>query len=1182
MDVLTPWTLALLGLGYLGLVFAIAWYGDREAARGRHPVSRPLVYTLSLAVYCTSWAFYGTGGQSAATGWWLPPTYVGTIVLFALGWRFLEKIVAISRRQRITSIADFIGARYGRDPAIARFVTVIATLGLIPYVSLQLKAVDISFNAIAHGSGLAVSPLADTGLWVTFALAVFTILFGTRHADATEHHPGMMLALAFESVFKLAAFLAVGAFVLFGMFDGLDDIATRVAADPAIHALREAPRAAGHYLSLCVLGFFAIFCLPRQFHVAVVENSSPADLRLARWMFPVYLVAISVFILPIANAGLLTFGASLDGADLFVLRLPLEANRPGLALLAFLGGLSAATGMVIVASVALATMISNEVVMPSLMRALPSLRRRRDLTGVLLGVRRLTIVLLLAGAYVYYRLIAVNGALAEIGEISMAAVAVFGPLMLAGAYWRDATRTGALVGLTLGFAAWVWTLLVPTLAQGGLLPASVVAAGPGGIAWLRPTALFGLTDLNPLAHGLAWLLSLTTLGLVAGSRMSRRSLLERVQAAGFVDSVDDTRDLGALRDGARPMRLRELRALAEQFVGPERAAVHFAELTGRDARRGPSVLDHVRATDEQVESVQRLLGSVIGAASARRVLDAAISGRELELEDVVSIVGGASQALEFSRELLQSTLQNVDQGISVVDGDLRLVAWNRRYAELLSLPPDELRVGRPIEEILRFNALRGELGDGDPEDQITKRLGHLKRATPYVFQRIRRDGTVLEIRGQPMPGPGGGFVTSYTDVTDYVRAQRALQEANETLEKRVQQRTRALQQLNEELLVAKAAAERANQGKTRFLAAASHDLLQPLHAAGLFAGALAPKLGDGEPRTLLADLEQCLRSAEGVLTDLLDISKLDAGVVQPQPTDFALDELLGSLDAEFRLQAQGRGLGLRVHRTRLVVHGDARLLRRIVQNFLSNAIRYTERGRIAVGVRRRGERVRIEVWDTGPGIDDAQRGRIFEEFYRVRQGDEGAAGVTGKGFGLGLAIVDRIAGVLGTPVTVRSRPGRGSVFAVEVQRATSAAAAPPEARSTDSLSGLRVLAVDNDAAALRAMVALLESWGCTVRSARGEADLPAGGWLGGVDLIVVDYHLDDGRTGVQLVSGVRAAARRAVPAIVVTADGSDGIRDDVESIGATYLRKPVKPLALRTVLRRIVPARSASQQTRLA
>lgn len=1162
---LTPWFLALLCLGYLGLVFAIAWYGDREAARGRHPVSRPLVYTLSLAVYCTSWAFYGTGGQSAELGWWLPPTYVGTIVLFLLGWTFLDKLVRVSRRQRLTSIADFIGARYGRDPVIAAFVTLIATFGLIPYVSLQLKAVDITFAAVTSGGDHDAGLLSDTGLYVALALALFTILFGTRHADATEHHPGMMLALAFESVVKLVALLAVGTFAVYGLYDGFDDIAARVAADPGIQQLRSTVHPAGHYLALCVLGLLAIFCLPRQFHVAVVENSGPADLRLARWLFPLYLVAISLFVLPLANAGLLTFGPTLEGADLYALRLPLAAGEHALALFVFLGGLSAATGMVIVASVALATMISNEIAMPALLRAFPGLRRLPDLTPLLLGVRRLAIVLLLLAAYLYYRLIAVGGALAQIGEISMAAVAVFGPLLFAGMYWRDASRAGALAGLTLGFAAWGYTLLLPTLVEAGYASRALLVAGPAGVDWLRPTALFGLEGWNTLAHGLFWLLLATTGGLVVGSLVARRSLLERIQASVFVDVADNPAE-GGYRDATQSITLRELHALAEQFVGATRAASHFDEMPG-------GRLAGMRATEEQLESVQRLLGSVLGAASARRVLDAAISGRELEIEDVVSIVGGASQALEFSRELLQATLQNVSQGISVVDAELRLVAWNRRYLELFGFPAGEMRVGRPIEEILRYTATRGEMGPGDPEELVAKRLAHLKRGTPYVFQRIRPDGTVLEIRGQPMPG--GGFVTSYTDVTEYVRAQRALEEANESLERRVRERTRALSAMNEELLSAKAAAERANQSKTRFLAAASHDLLQPLNAAGLFAGALTQKVGT-EAKPLVDDLEQCLRSAEGVLTDLLDISKLDAGAVQASPTDVALADLLGTLDAEFRLQAQAKGLDLVVRRTQLAVRTDARLLRRILQNFVANAVRYTERGRIVVGCRRAGERVRVEVWDTGPGIAREQQGRIFEEFYRVRQGSEVAA-APGRGFGLGLAIVDRIARVLGATVAVRSEPGRGSVFSVEVPRSVRVAPVHlvAEARTPGSLAGLRVLVVDNDATALRGMTALLESWGCSVRAASGEAELPPAAELADLDLLAVDYHLDDGQTGPRVAVRLREIVGRELPVVLVTADGADAIRAEAEALGAVYLRKPVKPLALRTAMRRLVDALSS-------
>ena len=723
-----PWLLALIALAYLGVLFAIAWTGDRWAASGRQPIPKPYIYSLSLAVYCTSWAFYGTVGQSARLGWPFPPTYVGTILLFLLIPTLLAKLIGVSRRERITSVADFVAARYGRDRTLAVAVTLIATCGIVPYIALQLKAIDLTFNTLAAAPGGAA--VGDTAIYVAATLALFAILFGTRHVDATEHHPGMMLAVAFESVVKLVAFVAVGAFVTWGLFDGFGDIARQAAALPGLAEARAEQGTAAHYLSLAVLGFFAIFCLPRQFHVAVVESSGPQDLRKARWLFPLYLVAISVFILPIANAGLIRGSGD---ADLFVLGLPLAAGADGLALFAFIGGLSAATGMVIVASVAMSTMLCNEVAMPLLMRAIPAWRERHDLTGALLTVRRTAIVLLLALGWLYHRWIAQNDALASIGEISFAAVALFGPAIIAGLYWRGASRAGAIASLALGFIAWAWTLLVPTLAQAGLLPVAVVEAGPAGIGWLRPTALFGL-EWQPLAHGLVWSLGLATLGLIAGSQFGRRALLERVQAASFVDA-ESARQSGGADLAVPQLTARELRPLVERFIGGSRAARHFADLGWRGG-------ENARASAEQLEATRKLLASVVGASSAQRLVDAAIAGREVPLEDVVTIVGGASQALEFSRELLQSTLENVSQGISVVDGDLRLVAWNRRYVEMYDYPPGFLRIGQPIEEVLRFNAARGRLQNGDSEGAIERRLAHLARGTPYTLaaHRSGRDG----------------------------------------------------------------------------------------------------------------------------------------------------------------------------------------------------------------------------------------------------------------------------------------------------------------------------------------------------------------------------------------------------------------------------------------------------------
>jgi PAS domain S-box-containing protein len=1160
---LSPWFLALVALAFGGLLFFIAWWGDRTAVAGRGVMPPAWVYSLALAVHCTSWAYYGTVGQSASLGWSVPPTYIGIILLYLLAPALLAKLVQVSRRERISSVADFVAARYGRDRTIAVAVTLIATCGVVPYIALQLKAIDISFQALAATSG-APAGQGETAAWAAAALALFAILFGARQVDATQHRPGMMLALAFGSVFKLVAFVAVGAYVTFGLFDGFTDLAARTAAIESLAGARAALSSSSHYTALAVLGFFAILCLPWQFHVGVVESNGPADLRLARWVFPAYLLAISVFILPIANAGLV-LGAG--AADLYVLGLPLGAGAHGLALFAFLGGLAASAGMVIAGSIALATMLCNEVAVPLMMRASARLRSSSDLTQVLLAVRRSAIVLLLAMAWLYHRWIAQSDALASIGEIALAAVALFGPAIIAGLYSRRVNRAGARASLAFGFAVWGWTLLVPTLAQAGLLPAALVQLGPAGIGLLRPTALLGLDGLGTLAHGLGWSLAAACAGLFLGSRATPRSLVERIQAAAFVDAEAGAA-ARAFDRRRESLTVRELKVLAERFVGARTAARHFAELT-------PQQDENARASGEQLQATQRLLASAVGASSAQRLLDAAVAGRELPIEDVAQLVGGASQALEFSKELLESTIENVSQGISVVDAGQRVVAWNRRYLEMYGYPPGFVRVGRPVQDLLHFNAERGELGFGDPEELVDRRLEHLRRGTPYVFQRVRRDGTVLEIRGNPMPG--GGFVTSYTDVTEYKRNEEALQEANELLERRVRERTQALSVMNEELRAAKGEAERANLSKTRFLAAAGHDLLQPLNAAGLFAGALAQKLAGAEQRSLLADLEGCLNGAESLLSDLLDISKLDAGVIRKDVADCPLGELFAELDKEFRMQARARGLEMHIHDTCCAALTDRKLLKRVLQNYLSNALRYTSRGRVILGVRRCERGLRIEVWDTGAGIPESQQARVFEEFFR---GGARRPGQEGEGFGLGLAIVERIARVLGHRIGLRSSPDRGSVFWIELPRgaARPAQAAPvADPGPGDSLAGVRVLCIDNDPAALKALSSLLGAWGCEVWASAGIEELVAGDGLAGFrpDLLIVDFHLDGGATGLDVLRHLRSVEGVAAPALMVSADASEQVRSEADAADCVFLRKPLKPLQLRSALRRLLETQAA-------
>jgi Na+/proline symporter/signal transduction histidine kinase/CheY-like chemotaxis protein len=1131
----SAWIVLVASLAYVGLLFAIAWHGDRVAQPGRRA---PLVYGLSLAVYCTAWTFYGSVGVAAHAGFAFLPIYLGPILMLGLGWPVLAKMVRIAKQQNTVSIADFIAARYGKSQAVAALVTVAAVLGITPYIGLQLKAVSTSYEALVGASGPQGSVFVDTALYVTALMAAFTILFGLRSIEANEHHRGLMRAIAFESVVKLAAFLAVGVFVTLALLGGPGTIMQRLEEATALGPVLQLDWARPSFWTTTLVAAFAILCLPRQFHVSVVENVHPADVRWAAWIFPLYLVVINLFVVPVAAGGLLQF-ASADDGDTFMVLVPQAAGAPGFALLAFLGGLSAATGMVIVAAVALSTMISNDLALPLL------LRRGGAPAAQLLSIRRSAAVVVLSLGYLYHRLIGETYPLASIGIVSFVAVAQFAPAMLGGLYWLRGNRAGALAGIGAGFALWAWTLVLPTATDAGLLAPALLSDGPWGLAWLRPRALFGLAALDPLSHSVVWSLGVNLALYVAVSLVARAGAGERQQAEAFV-LAREPRPGAAFRG---PTTVGELVELAAAYVGADRAREAFRRFRGDGEGPRPADLDTVRFTE-------RLLAGAIGSASARVAVAGSLQRKALSRKEALAMLDEASHAIRFSHELLTATVENVTQGICVFDKELRLATWNRHFFELNDLPFDLARVGTSIEEIVGYNTARGEY---EADGAIATLLERCRRPLPWdgpdIYERRRPDGTVLETAINPMPE--GGFVVTYTDVTERHRAASALRQANESLERRVAERTEALQS-------ATAEAERANLGKTRFLAAASHDLLQPLHAARLFTSALLER----RPDELAGQIDSSLRSVEALLRTLLDVSKLDGGAVKPELADVALGELLATLAREFAPIAGARGLRLDVVATRAVVRSDPALLRRILQNLLSNAIRYTERGRVLVGCRRAAGELRIEVWDTGPGIPEDKRDEIFEEFRRLHPG--GAAGE--RGLGLGLAIVERIARVLGTRVEVRSEPGRGSCFSVAAPLAIAASAAPrpPVAapQRTGALEGALILCIDNEPVVLDGMRALLAGWGCEVAAAASvEEAWPA---LQGCvpDAIVVDYRLDGGRTGIDALEALAARLGRGIPEIVVTADHGEAVREATAARGCSLLYKPVRPAALRALLSR--------------
>ncbi len=1152
-DLIQGWLLLLVSLLYVGLLFVVAYTGDRRPLYPRQPRLRPIVYSLALAVYCSSWTFYGAVGTAARDGLAYLPIYLGPILLFVFGYGLLRRLVQTVRQRNITSIADFIGARFGKSHGLAALVAVIAVVAVVPYIALQFKAVAMSYGVLGGVRyGMVTAGGVDSALWCAVLLAVFAILFGTRSIDATEHHHGMMLAIALESLIKLLAFMALAGYALW-QGPGLAETVQRPVAQLS-HGLSPG------FLAQTMLAFSAMFCLPRQFQIGMVECEDTGDLTRARWMVPLYLVIVSVAVLPIVAAGahmpLLRDGT----ADAWVLTLPMAHGDRGMALLAFIGGFSAATGMVIVASVALSTMISNDLVMPALLRihAL-RLEQRSDLSQLVLGVRRVAIVLLAAMAYVYYRVAANAENLAATGLLAFAAVAQFAPALIAALYWRGASRRGVIVGLAGGFAVWLYTLLLPALIRSD----DWLRQGPFGWDWLRPQALFHLSGWDPVMHGTFWSLLVNVGCLVFVSLRLRPSLEERLHAAVFMDA--DPASRGGSGDWRGRVAVADLRTIAERIVGERSSARAFDEYA---QRRSKPLLAGEAADRALIQYTERLLASAVGAANARRILISALSGSGLDLAESMALLDEASQELRFNRELLSTTLENVSQGISVVDARMHLVAWNRRYLELFDYPDGMVHVGVPVAELIRWNAERGECGPGEVEAHVAKRIQYMQAGSTHLFQRVRPDGTVIELRGRALPG--GGYVTTYTDVTAYKHAEQALIEVNETLEQRVEQRTAELSEALVATAQARRAAETANISKTRFLAAASHDLLQPLNAARLFTSALRQHPGlDVEASGLAERIDASFSAAEDLLDALLDVSRLDAGSYHPEVGAFALAELFDSLKAQFAVIAERRGLRLRMVPTGLAVRSDPQLLRRILQNFLSNALRYTSKGGVLLGARRVGaDKVRIEVWDSGPGIAPEQRARIFDEFQRLEQPSPWGE----KGLGLGLSICDRLSCILGHQLDLHSRVEHGSCFAVTVPRneAVSVRRQRVQRGGTDKQLPLTVLCLDNDASILDGMRALLSRWGVDCRTALDVAQARVELRRGPIDLVLADYHLADGVDGLQALQQLRDALGELPPGAMITADGSSELKQRARARGYPVLHKPVRPAALRALLTALV------------
>lgn len=732
--------IVLCSLAYVMLLFYIAWRVDFSAVKGKSPVNNAYVYALSLAVYCTAWTFFGSVGRATTGGLSFLGVYLGPSLLAPLWFVLLRKMILISKNQRITSIADFISSRYGKSATLGVIVTVIAVLGIVPYISIQLKAVMFGINTLTHFGQAAPAPPAelwlDGGFWVTVAMAMFTAFFGTRKLDPNERHEGLVAAVAFESMVKLGAFLAVGLYVTFGLYNGFDDLFTKAQVHEATHkmfSLQDSGITPFSWNMLMILSLFAIMLLPRQFHIAVVENTSPRHIARAMWVFPLYLLLINIFVFPVALAGKMNFDANIH-PDTYLLSLPLASGANWLALLAFIGGFSAATSMIVVEATALSIMFSNHIVVPLLIKT-RSFGQGKDLVSGahrLLDIRRVSILFILFMAYLYQRSVGSTYDLVSVGLISFTAAAQLAPAFIGAMYWKRATHQDAVAGLATGFLVWAYCLPIPSMAQAGIVSRDFIDHGLWGISALKPYALFGFSGVDPVSHAAFWSLLINTWVYAIVSINTKPSTLNLTQADLFVNihKYISWQDTDILK---REAKIGDLKNMLDRFLGETRTLTLFREY---ESNNGVSLTNHQVAQADLVNFVETQLSGAIGAASARLVMDSIVKEEPITLDEVMRILEQTREAVEYSRVMVEKNTELKTLTLQLTAANEQLKNLDRLKADFITTVTHELRT--PVTSIRSLTKIlldyRSELSEEKIQEYLQILVGESDRISRLINQ----------------------------------------------------------------------------------------------------------------------------------------------------------------------------------------------------------------------------------------------------------------------------------------------------------------------------------------------------------------------------------------------------------------------------------------------------------------
>jgi PAS domain S-box-containing protein len=969
---------------YLVLLFLIAYYAERKERKGSSLVSNPYVYSLSLAVYCTSWTFYGSVGKAANAGLSFLTIYIGPTLMAALWWLVLRKIVYICKENRITTMSDFMASRYGNSLFLSALVTLVAVIGITPYLGLQLKAIMTTFSILTgkpEGSDFA-------GWLIALILGVFAIFFGARKVDVSERHGGLIFAIAFESAIKLIAFVSVGLFVTFWMFDGFGEIFEMIRKSEYANLMtigRGSNVSFMEWTSLIFLSMMAIMFLPRQFHVSVVENSSYEHIKKAMWLFPLYLFLMNIFVLPIAYGGLI-LGEPQQSADFFVLSIPRKQGTPLLTLLAFIGGFSAATAMIIVESLALSTMVMNSFVMP----ALWGMNAMKGFYVMILNTRRIIIIGLVFLGYAFAVNIGHFYSLVDIGLKSFEAVTIFAPPLLLGLYWKGGNKKGAIAGIIAGFNVWLYTLMVPALLRSGIIEKEGFWGVLFNSKFLNPTALFGLEGLDRWSHSLFWGLLFNVLLYVGVSIFTGQEREEEGQALMFVDSYS-TRML----PGRGVYSIQQIQDILGQYTG-EREAKEFVDSyikRNNIHRDNISQNDLIRMRNEAEKILSGALGSPIAAiifedkltlteqergelsVSIKQITDTLRLSRQ-ELAD-------ANRNLAYLKEFSENIIESAPAGIVTIDSSLKVKYWNR-----------EMETITGIKKSAAFNAsIMGLL------PWITKEMLTSSKLNETVVQS--RSMQWFKINISPFKDPSGGFVVIVEDIT-------------------------VKKKMEEQLLHS---SKLASIG--RLTAGISHEIGNPLASISSLVQELRSQKVDSEEDKKFAG--QSLREINSHIERIVKIVRSLGDFARISASEKTVTNILEVLDRTINLVSYDK----RFRNIRLVRHIDdiAPLklnpdqIQQVFFNLMLNALdAMPEGGILTVSIKEDGDFIEIVFEDTGTGIEDAALDRIFDPFYTTK--------MPGKGTGLGLSICYGIIKDHNGTIHVKSGKGEGTSFIIRLPKIT--------------------------------------------------------------------------------------------------------------------------------------------------